>query len=158
MKRYLLVLSAVALLCPTTATKAFAQASALGASFPIYAATARGSAVAYDSRNNVYLVVSAYGTVNARFVSADGVGMGNCVSAGTSFVLGGASFGHFPRVAYSPDANGGLGGFVVTWHEADSYAGGNAIHARAVSLATCAGPDRIISNTTDANGAAIAGD
>ena len=120
MKRYLLVFGAIALAALGIASSVFAQASALGASFPIYPATARGSAVAYDGRNNVYLVVSAYGAVNGRFVSADGVPLTACTTGDASFLLGGASFGHFPRVAYSPDANGGLGGFVVTWHEADS--------------------------------------
>jgi hypothetical protein len=145
MKRYLLVLCAAALACATSATTVFAQASVLGSSFAIYGAASRGSATAYDTKNHVYLVVSAYGAVNGRFMSADGVPLPNCVSAGTSFVLGGASFGHFPRVAYSPDANGGLGGFMVTWHEGDAPGGGNTVHARAVSLAACLGADRVIS-------------
>src|SRR6478736_1313133 len=158
MKRHLFVLCAVALACTARATPAFAQASALGSSFAIYGAVSRGSAVAYDTRNQVYLVVSAYGTVSARFVSADGTALPYCISSGSNFTVGGASFGHFPRVAYSPDANGGLGGFVVTWHEADSVAGGNAIHARSVSLTSCLGPDYIVSNTIDASGAAVGGD
>src|SRR6478736_6158602 len=145
MKRHLFVLCAVALACTARATPAFAQASALGSSFAIYGAVSRGSAVAYDTRNQVYLVVSAYGTVSARFVSADGTALPYCISSGSNFTVGGAAFGHFPRVAYSPDANGGLGGFIVTWHEADSPGGGNAVHARSVSLSSCLGPDRIVS-------------
>src|SRR5262245_35557314 len=133
MKRYALYLCTTALLCAPLEGVAYGQASALGATFPIYAATALGSAVAYDTRNNVYLVVSAYGAVNGQFVSADGVPLGNC---GSPFVLGGAAYGHYPRVAYSPDANGGLGGFIVTWHEGDSPAGGNAVHARSVSFSS----------------------
>ena len=134
MKRHLFVLCAVALACTARVTPAFAQASALGSSFAIYGAVSRGSAVAYDTKNHVYLVVSAYGTVSARFVSADGTALPYCISSGSNFTVGGAAFGHFPRVAYSPDANGGLGGFMVTWHEGDSVASGNAVHARAVSL------------------------
>jgi hypothetical protein len=156
--KYLFYLCAAALVFTGSARPALAQASALGSSFPIYGASSRGSAVAYDTTNHVYLVVSAYGAVNGRFVSADGQPLSTCVSSGTSFILGGAAFAHFPRVAYSPDANGGLGGFMVTWHEADSPSGGNAIHARAVSLTSCLGANRIISNTTDANGRIIAGD
>ena len=114
MKRCLLSLCAVLLAGSAGAPGALAQPSVLGNSFPLFSAASRGSAVAYDSRNHVYLVVSAYGAVNARFVSADGVGLPNCISSGSSFILGGESFGHFPRVAYSPDS----GGFVVTWHEA----------------------------------------
>jgi hypothetical protein len=158
MKRYLFVLCAAALACTTRVTPAFAQASALGSSFPIYSAFSRGSAVAYDTKNHVYLVVSAYGTVSARFVSADGALLPNCISSGVNFAVGGAAFGHFPRVGYSPDANGGLGGFMVTWHEGDSVAGGNAIHARAVSLSGCLGADRIISNTINGSGDVIGGD
>ena len=158
MKRHLFVLCAVALACTARATPAFAQASALGSSFAIYGAVSRGSAVAYDTRNHVYLVVSAYGTVSARFVSADGTALPYCISSGSNFTVGGAAFGHFPRVGYSPDANGGQGGFMVTWHEGDSVASGNAVHARAVSLAGCVGVDRIISNTIDGNGAVIGGD
>ena len=158
MKRYLFVLCAFALAWTARVTPAFAQASALGSSFAIYGAVSRGSAVAYDTKNHVYLVVSAYGTVSARFVSADGTGLPYCISSGSNFTVGGAAFGHFPRVAYSPDANGGLGGFMVTWHEGDSVASGNAVHARAVSLAGCVGVDRIISNTIDGNGAVIGGD
>ena len=158
MKRYLGYLALIVLACAWQERPAFAQASVLGSSFPIYAASSRGSAVAYDTKNHVYLVVSAYGAVNARFVTADGVLLPTCISSGTSFILGGAAFAHFPRVAYSPDANGGLGGFMVTWHEADSVTGGNAVHARAVSYSGCAGVDRIISNTVDGNGTVIAGD
>jgi hypothetical protein len=158
MKRHLFVLCTVALACTGRVTPVFAQASALGSSFAIYGAVSRGSAVAYDTKNHVYLVVSAYGTVSARFVSADGTGLPYCISSGSNFTVGGAAFGHFPRVAYSPDANGGLGGFMVTWHEGDSVASGNAVHARAVSLAGCVGVDRIISNTIDGNGAVIGGD
>jgi hypothetical protein len=146
MKRYLFYVCATALACAAMETPARAQASALGSSFLVYAAAARGSATAYDSKNHVYLVVSAYGAVTGRFVSADGAMMPNCAS-GAFFVLGGAAFGHFPRVAYSPDANGGLGGFIVTWHEADSPGGGNAVHARPVSLSSCLGPDRIVSGS-----------
>jgi hypothetical protein len=158
MKRYLYVLCAVALACTSRVTPAFAQASTLGSSFPIYSTFSRGSAVAYDSKNHVYLVVSAYGPVSAAFVSADGVLLPNCISSGANFAVGGAAFGHFPRVGYSPDANGGLGGFMVTWHEGDSVAGGNAIHARAVSLSGCLGVDRTISNTINASGGVIGGD
>ena len=53
------------------------------------------------------------------------------------------AFGQFPQVAYSPDAHGGNGGFLVTWHESDGPA--PSIHTRMVSYA--AGfltPDRVL--------------
>ena len=69
----------------------------------------------YDPRNGVYLVVSAHGAVNGRFVSADGAVLGQ------PFVFQAVpGFGQFPQLAYSPDADGGNGGFLVTWHESDS--------------------------------------
>ena len=69
----------------------------------------------YDPRNGAYLVVSAHGAVNGRFVSADGAVLGQ------PFVFQAVpGFGQFPQLAYSPDADGGNGGFLVTWHESDS--------------------------------------
>jgi hypothetical protein len=82
--------------------------------------------VGYDPRNNVYLVVSAHGRVNGRFVSADGAVLGE------PFVFQAVpAFGQFPQLAYSPDANGGNGGFLVTWHESDAVV--PSVHARMVS-------------------------
>ena len=40
---------------------ASAQLSALGPTFSVWSATSRGSAVAYDPRNHVYLVVNGHG-------------------------------------------------------------------------------------------------
>ncbi len=52
--------------------------------------------------------MGAYGNLNGVFVTADG-------ALGTPFTISGP-FSHFPSVAYSPDINGGGGGFLVTWH------------------------------------------
>ena len=81
--------------------------------------------MAYDPLNKVYLVVGAYGVLRGRFVKADGTPLG------TPFQIQAnpANFAHFPRVAFSPDADGGAGGFLVTWHE-----GAPSAHARMVSL------------------------
>jgi hypothetical protein len=68
--------------------------------------------------------VSAYGAVNGRFVSADGV------PVGTQFPIKTGSVGQYPRVAYSPDVNGGNGGFLVTWQQSDTI---NNVFARLVS-------------------------
>jgi hypothetical protein len=146
MKRYLFYLCAAALAVAGSARPVLAQASALGSSFPIYDGTARGgTAVAYDTRNHVYLVVSATGAVSGRFVSADGQPLSTCVTSGSSFVLGGGAYGAFPRVAYSPDAVGGMGGFVVSWHEGDN---GTALFARSVSITSCLGPTSQVSTDT----------
>lgn len=107
------------------AAPAHAQLSPSGASFTIASMGVRGSAVAFDSKNNVYLAVGAYGTVVATFVKPDGT-VGN-----TYTVFSGAGeFAHYPAVAFSPDADGGKGAFLVTWH---AGANSNTVRARLVS-------------------------
>ena len=124
-KRLLLV--TLALLCSLPGA-AYAQVSRVGVTFYAIAAGSRGTSVAYDSKNDVYLVVSAYGVLRGRFVTADGI------PVGTDFVIQSTSnFTHFPRVAFSPHGNGGAGAFLVTWHETD--AGDRvptAVHSRMV--------------------------
>ena len=117
------------------AAPAHAQASRLGPSFTAISAFVKGSAVAYDSKDSKYLVVSVYGDLNGRFVSADGELLGAQFAIQPSAV----GFTHFPGVAYSPDANGGAGGFLVAWHQ--SVAVGTVIHARTVSTTGVLGPD-----------------
>ena len=108
------------------AAPAAAQISRAGETFSVWSDTSRGSAVAYDTRNNVYLVVSAHGNVNGRFVNADGAVLGQ------PFVFQAVpGFGQFPHAAYSPDANGGNGAFLVTWHESDAPV--PSVHSRMVS-------------------------
>ena len=89
------------------ARSAEAQISRAGETFLAFPAAARGSAIAYDSVNNVFFVVSAHGGVNGRFVSADGLPLGDIIP-----LQGVDGFGQFPHVAYSPD----LGAFLVTWY------------------------------------------
>jgi hypothetical protein len=113
-----------------------AQAAAVrsGATLQAIVALTRGTAVAYDSTNKVYLVVGSHGVLWGRFVRADGA------PVGTPFAIQGnpANFAHFPRAAFSPDADNGTGGFLVTWHE-----GGPNVHGRMVSVAKngAFGPD-----------------
>jgi hypothetical protein len=109
-----------------TTAPAYAQIARLGQTFLVWNGVSRGSAVAYDSRNGVYLVVAAHGALIGRFVSADG-GL-----IGEPFVVQGvAGFAQFPHVAFSPDANGGNGAFLVTWHESDASV--PSLHARLVA-------------------------
>jgi hypothetical protein len=125
-----------------TACASAAQAAAVrsGATLQAIVALTRGTAVAYDSTNKVYLVVGSHGVLWGRFVRADGAPMG------APFAIQGnpANFAHFPRAAFSPDADNGTGGFLVTWHEV----GPNA-HGRMVSVAKngAYGPDTQL--TTD---------
>ena len=120
------VLAGVLLMGFLAAPSANAQtASRLGPSITAISGVVKGSAVGYDPKNSVYLVVSAYGPVNGRFVSAEGVLLG------VPFPIKEGSICQFPRVAYSPDANGGLGGFLVTWQQSDGI---NNVHSRLVSF------------------------
>lgn len=119
------ILCSCLLLSLCAATPSQADLRRAGETFGVIAAPARGSAVAYDSRNQVYLLVSSQGVVRGRFVTADGTPVGE------AFVIqASGNYTHFPRVAYSPDAHGGAGGFLVTWHESDQPGGSTSIHGR----------------------------
>ena len=128
----LVVSLCVATLCPTAAT---AQTSRLGPSVVAIPTYTKGSNVAYDYKNGVYLVVSAFGNLNGVFVTADG-------SVGAPFTIQGP-YTHFPGVAYSPDLNGGAGGFLVTWHQ--TVGNGAMVHGKIVLSNGVMGPDIPIS-------------
>ena len=88
----------------------------------------RGNSVAYDSINHVYLVVSAHGVLRGRFIDLNGQPIG------APFVIqSSVNFTQYPAVRFSPDADGGNGGFLVAWHENDIPSAA-FIHARIVSL------------------------
>src|SRR5262249_3133502 len=105
-------------------------------------AASRGNSVAYDSINHVYLVVSAQGIVSGRFVDRNGSPIG------AQFVIQGNTgfFGMYPHAAFSPDANGGAGGFLVTWSESDTKAAAY-LHGRMVAFGAngAYGGDNILS-------------
>jgi hypothetical protein len=101
--------------------------SRVSPTFAVWAAATRGSAVGYDWKNGVYLVVSSGGTLYGRFTTADGAFLGEPFGIQAS-----GNYAHFPRVAYSPDTDGGLGGFLVTWHESDQNP--TSVHCRMVSV------------------------
>jgi len=127
-RRLIAVLSVAAV----GAATAHAAAIPSGATVAVYAALVRGNAVAFDSVDNVYLVVGSQGAGNlrGRFVDNNGVPLG------TPFLIqASGNYTHFPRVAFSPDADGGNGGFLVTWHESDMVGGNTSIHGRIVSFA-----------------------
>jgi hypothetical protein len=119
-------------------------ASRLGLSITAIPTFTNGNDVAYDPKDSMYLVVGAYGgNLNGRFVKPAGDLLD------WPFVIQPASLGftHFPGVAYSPDAFGGRGGFLVTWHQ--SIPGGGAtVHARMVKFSsdTWLGPESQISS------------
>ena len=88
--------------------------------------------------------MSAHGAVHGRFVSADGAVLGE------PFVFQAVpGFGQFPQLAYSPDANGGNGGFLVTWHESDGAGAEHSCADGQLHRADSSTPDRpIVGNDT----------
>src|SRR3954467_15360157 len=114
-------------------TPAGAQtASRTGPSLTAIPGLVRGSNSAYDFKNSRYLVVSAYGSLNGVFVSADG-------AVGAPFLMPTGDFAHYPGVAYSPDLFGGAAGFLVTWHQ--SFGKGALVHARLVTTSGVLAPE-----------------
>jgi hypothetical protein len=95
---------------------ASAQASRTGPTFRIGGTTNPVILpdVAYDPIHDRYLVVSGNGFIEGQLLD----GAGNKL---TSFPVAlGSLIGGYtqtPRVAFSPDLNGGAGGYLVTWHE-----------------------------------------
>lgn len=95
----------------------------------------KGSDVAYDPANDAYLVVNAYGAVDGFFADQRGVKV-------NSFRVKAGAMAQYPRVAYSPDVNGGAGGFLVVWPEENG-----AVHTRVVAYpGTLVGSDNVISD------------
>ncbi len=126
------------LLLGITSNPARAQAFRIGPSITAISGIVRGSSVAYDYVDNMYLVVSAHGNLNGRFIAADGTLLG-LITIQTSA----ARFYQYPGVAYSPEAFDGAGGFLVAWHQ--SLAVGAVVHARMVSTTGVLGPESQIS-------------
>ena len=122
----------VALCCALMAAASVpASATAIksGSTFLTISAPARGTSVAYG--NGVYLVVSAFGPGNlaGRFVQ-DGVPIGSLFPIQTT-----GNYTHFPRAAWSPDADGGAGAFMVSWSETDLAGAQTSMHVRLVNVA-----------------------
>ena len=118
-----------------------AAAVPFGATIPIIAGFVRGTAVAYDPIHHVYLVVASGGVVWGRFVAANGTPLGNPFPVQAT-----PQYTHFPIVAFSPDASGGAGGFLVAWHESDLPNANTSVHARMVSYPAGGpyGPENVV--------------
>ena len=84
-----------------------------GPTIPIVAAYIRGVDTA-AAPNGTYLVVGGQGPVYAVCVNAQGTAISGAMLINAT--PGG--YASFPRAVYSPDVNGGLGGFMVVWAEA----------------------------------------
>ena len=114
LRSFTLLTSLVA--CGALASTASAQisrgagASPVALSGALFGGVVRGTSVAYDSVNNVRLIVAAHGDVYGIFVNADGVPLTGHIPLWSSA----SGFGQFPTVTFSPDLGGGA--FLVTWN------------------------------------------
>ncbi len=148
-RRWLLYSSLFAALFAST--PAWAQLSRVGVNPALAAIPVRGTDVAYDPANGIYLVVGAYGRVQGVFTDANGNPL-----TGPFLIDDGGGWAHYPRVAYSrdvPNGAGGWGGFLITWHDILPGAGGsnppNYVHTRVVAYAggvRVVTPQRIITS------------
>ena len=97
----------------------------------------KGSDVAWDPVNRVYLAVLTcyntcpYGQVYGVFVNT------SSLMVGLPFSIKAGGAGHFPRTTYSQQVNGGQGGFLVVWHEESG--GSNLLRTRVVAYSNGTG-------------------
>src|SRR5690606_315995 len=126
-----LALPLLAVVCALLPLRAEAQLSRIGGSHPVIPGVpqVRGTDVAYDPVNNVFLLVQAYGVVSGVFVDA----AGNAVSPYFTIASKAGAHAHYPRVTY------GNGKFLVAWHENEGAA--NAVHVRTVAYPSTLGPE-----------------
>lgn len=130
--RVFLVCALVAAGLTATPQQATAQLAAAAAVQNVVPSAVRGTDSAFDPVNDVHLVVGAYGPLWGVFVNSAGV----AVTA--PFVISGnsnAPFAHFPRVTYSEHLSngaGGLGGFLVAWHQ--NSGNSNFVNTRIISF------------------------
>ena len=118
----------------TFAAPSRAQISVIGNSNALYGGqTLLWSDSAYDPVNQVYFVCGGFGDIFGAWVGADGkllpgTGKFRITNTNTN-----SPFGLLPRCSYSPDLNGGKGGFLVSWHQTDGNPKINHVHAIAVA-------------------------
>lgn len=132
LRRLSVVALAVAIFSPG---KAEANAVPVGSTISVIVATLTiGTAVGYDSTNHVYLVLGCNGSqlggfVIGRFTDPNGNPLGSPFAVPTTA----QHYMFLPSLAFSADANGGAGGFLVAWHESDLPGSNNSVHARMVA-------------------------
>lgn len=129
---FLVALTAVgSLMAPSRAT---AQLSSVGSvnALPIAGiSVVLGTDTAYDPIHQVYLVIMAYGKAYGQWVNSSGAAVGAPFRIGNS---DSCPWGNYPRAAFSPDANSGQGGFLVTWHQQSSCpSGSDRVNAQIVA-------------------------
>jgi hypothetical protein len=114
------------------AGSAHAQQVQGGPTIPVVAAYIRGVDTA-AAPNGTYVVLGGQGPIYAVCVSAQGTAISGAMLINAT--PGG--YASFPRATYSPDVNGGLGGFMVVWAEA--VGNSDAMRQLFARVVTCSG-------------------
>ena len=85
-----------------------------GPTTPVVSARSSAALDTAAAPNGTYMVVGGQGPLYAVCVNAQGAAISGAMLINAT--AGG--YAAFPRAVYSPDVNGGLGGFMVVWAEA----------------------------------------
>ena len=102
----------------------------------------KGSDIAYDPQNDVYLVVTGF------FAPVQGVFVDRLSNPVSEIFTVGSGPSNFPRVRYSPHLNGGQGGFLVAW-AVEGPGGNHSVRTRVVSYpGTLSGQESTISEVS----------
>jgi hypothetical protein len=102
-------------------------------------APVQGMDSGYDPNTGFHLVVSAYLNAWGWYVNSEGQTV-----AGPFLIKSGGGGAFAPRVKYSPNVNGGQGGFLLVYSE--EAGGGNILRARTISYPGVVGPETTISD------------
>lgn len=100
----------------------------------------KGSDIAYDPTHDVYLVIHGF------FGPVIGIFIDRFSEPVSPFFTIGSAPSNFPRARYSPDLNGGQGGFMVAW-AVEGPGGNHEVHTRGVAYpGTLLGVENVISD------------
>ncbi len=139
------ILAALALTCGTAA----AQAARTGPTFSLGAGSGQQLVLtpdaAYDYVHDRYFTVHGHGLIEGVLSASNGGILAVTTPINANRLAWAGEYAQTPRVAFSPDVNGGAGGYLVTWHET-MPAGFAQVHGRLVSADGVAiGGDIVIS-------------
>ena len=111
------ILAALALTCGTAA----AQAARTGPTFSLGAGSGQQLVLtpdaAYDYVHDRYFTVHGHGLIEGVLSASNGGILAVTTPINANRLAWAGEYAQTPRVAFSPDVNGGAGGYLVTWHE-----------------------------------------
>jgi hypothetical protein len=132
---------AIVSFCPVLA---FAQVTSPPISRRILTGWHEATAVAYDPRHDVFLVVGAGREVEGMFIAPDGTPVTSPFRLGDPTPFGATDA---PQVVYSPDVSSGSGGFLVAWTRFETlmpFSLRDTARARVVSFPGILGEETVI--------------